>query len=78
LDIFSELHADTIALLGYDHLNQVTVVEKIQAFVGRMTHRQVVDMVRMHHDDQLAQMRSKADTTKQKRENCEDVSYILV
>jgi hypothetical protein len=38
LDIFSELHANTIALLGYDHLNQVTVVEKIQAFVGRMTH----------------------------------------
>ena len=39
VDTFSELHADTVALLGYDHSNQVTVVEKIEAFVGRTAHR---------------------------------------
>ena len=78
MDTFSELHADTVALLGYDHSIQVTVVEKIEAFVGRMAHRPVADMVRMHRKEQLAQMWYMADTTEQEREMCEEIGSSLV
>ena len=78
LDTFSELHADIVALLGYDHSNQVVVVEKIQAFVGRMAHRSVADMLRTHHEEELALMWYNADNTEQEREKCEEVSYILL
>lgn len=78
LDTFNILHADIVALLGYDHSNQVVVVEKIQAFVGRMAHRSVVDMLRTHHEEELALMWYNADNTEQEREKCEEVSYILV
>ena len=73
LENYSELNADTVALLGYDPANQVAVVDKIQAFIGRMAHRAVADMVRMHRDDQLAQMWYQSDTTEHIREKCEDV-----
>ena len=74
LDNFSELHADTVALLGYDPSNQVKVVDKIQAFIGRLAHRAVADMVRMNRTEQLAQMWYKSDTTDHLRQKCEDVS----
>ena len=41
LDTFSELHADTVALLGYDPSNHVRVLEKIQTFLERLAHRAV-------------------------------------
>ena len=77
LDTFSELHADTAALLGYDHSNQIAVVKKIEAFVGRMAHRTVANMVRLHREEQLAQMWYKADATEQEKEKCEEVSIAI-
>lgn len=53
LDTFNEFHTYTVALLGYDPSNQIKVVEKIQAFIKRMTHIFVANMVQMHHDEQL-------------------------
>ena len=78
LENYSELHADTVALLGYDPANQVAVVDKIQAFIGRMAHRAVADMVRMHRDDELAQMWYQSDTTQHQREKCEDVCRLFL
>lgn len=77
VDTFSDLHSDTVALLGYNPDKQVAVVEKIQAFLGRIAHRAVADMVRMHRDEQLAQLWYESDTTEHLREKCEDVSQLL-
>lgn len=74
LDTFSDLHADTVALLGYEPSNQVRVMEKIQAFLGRLAHRAVADMVRLHRHEQLAHMWFKPDTSEHVRQKCEDVS----
>jgi hypothetical protein len=76
LDTFSDLHADLAALLGYDHSNQVAVVEKIQAFLGRMAHRSVADMVRMNREEELALMWYSTDNTVEEREKCEEVCYL--
>ena len=47
VDNYNNLHSDTIALLGYEPQKQVAVVEKIRAFIGKVPHRVVFDMVRM-------------------------------
>lgn len=77
VDTFSDLHSDTVALLGYNPSKQVAVVEKIQAFLGRIAHRAIADMVRMHCDEQLAQLWYQSDTTEHLREKCEDVSQLF-
>ena len=77
LETPSELHADAIALLGYIPSNQVTVVDKIIAFLGKIAHRAVADMVRMHRDEHLAQMWYQSDTTEHLREKCEDVCRLF-
>lgn len=45
-DNFNNLHSDMVALLGYDPEKQVGVVEWIRAFIGRIAHRAIADMVR--------------------------------
>ena len=52
----SDLHDNIVALLNYDHSNQVVVVEEIQAFICMMVHKFVADMVRLHRDEQLAEL----------------------
>ena len=77
LETPSELHADAIALLGYNPSNQMTVVDKILAFLGKIAHMAVADMMRMHRDEHLAQMWYQSDTTEHLREKCEDVCRLF-
>ena len=56
VDNFSRLHSDTVALLGYEPKKQVAVAEKIRAFIGRMPHRVVCDLIRMQQSSELEDM----------------------
>ena len=73
VDSFSNLHSDTVALLGYDPEKQVAVVEKIRSFVGRVAHRAISDMVRMHRSAELHDMWFTDDVPEQRRMNCNEV-----
>ena len=55
-DNFSNLHLDKIALLGYNREKKIGVVNKIRAFIGRIAHRAVIDMVRMQRYSELEDM----------------------
>ena len=70
---FSNLHSDTVALLGYDPKKQVGIVERINAFIGRITHRNISDMVIMQHCSKLEDMWYAVDVLKQRRAKCEEV-----
>ena len=74
-DNFSRLHSDTVALLGYEPKKQVAVVEKIRAFVGRMAHRAVCDMVRLQRSSELEDMWFNNQVPDQRRTKCNDVSH---
>ena len=56
VDNYSNLHSDTVALLGYKPKKQVVVVEKIRTCIGRVAHRVVSDMVRMQRSFELEDM----------------------
>ena len=70
---FSTLHSDTVALLGYDTKMQVAVVEKVRAFLGRVAHRAVADMVRMQRVVELEDMWYAAQVPDQRRTKCNEV-----
>jgi hypothetical protein len=74
-DDFNNLHFDTIALLGYDLEKQVRVVDKIRAFVGRIAHRTVVDIIRMQRSSELEDMWFTVDVPEQRRTKCEEVRH---
>jgi hypothetical protein len=73
VDSFSNLHSDTVALLGYDPEKQVAVVEKIRSFVGRVAHRAISDMVRMQRSSELEDMWFMDDVSEQRRTKCNEV-----
>ena len=75
---FSTLHSDTVALLGYDTNKQVAVVEKIRAFLGRVAHRAVADMIRMQRDVQLEDMWFAAEVPDQRRTKCNEVQRAVL
>ena len=70
---FSALHSDVVALLGYEPSKQVEVVDKIQSFLGKMAHRAVADMVRMHRLTELADLWYNDDLSKQRQQTCDEV-----
>lgn len=70
---YSVLHRDVIALLGYEPNEQVAVVNKIKAFLGRMAHRAIADMLRMHRHSELADMWYSDSLSTQRQETCEEV-----
>lgn len=72
-DNFEDLFLDVVALLKYGTSKQMEVIEKIQSFIGRMAHRAVADMVRMHRQSVLADMWFNDSITKQRQEKCEEV-----
>ena len=74
---FSTLHSDTVALLGYDTKMQVAVVEKVRAFLGRVAHRAVADMVRMQRDVELEDMWYAAQVPDQRRTKCNEVRIAI-
>lgn len=73
VDSYSNLHSDTVALLGYDPDKQVAVVEKIRSFVGRVAHRAISDMVRMQRSAELQDMWFSDDVSEQRRTKCNEV-----
>lgn len=74
---FSVLHDDVVALLGYEPDKQVEVVKKIQYFCGKIAHRAVADMVRMHRQSELADMWYTETVSDQRRETCEEVCFLI-
>lgn len=46
-DNLNNFHSDTMTLFGYDLKNYVGIVNRIKAFIGRITHSIGVDMVRI-------------------------------
>lgn len=52
-DTLSNLHSDTVTLLGYHPEKQFGVVQKIRSFIGRIAHRAVSDLVRMHRTSEV-------------------------
>lgn len=73
VDSFTNLHSDTVALLGYEPEKQVAVVEKIRSFVGRVAHRAISDMVRMQRSAELEDMWFKDNVSEQRRTKCNEV-----
>lgn len=74
-DNFSNLHSDKIALLGYKREKKIGVVNKIRAFIGRIAHRAVIDMVRMQRYSELEDMWFAVNVPKQRRAKCEEVRH---
>ena len=72
-DNFSNMHSDTVALLGYEPKKQVAVVEKIRAFLGRVAHRVVSDMVRMGRSSELRDVWFADEVLEQHRAKCNEV-----
>ena len=72
-DTFSNLHTDTVALLGYDPDKQVGVVERINAFIGRVADRALSDMVQMQRSSELEDMWFAVDVPEQRRAKCDQV-----
>ena len=77
VDSYSNLHSDTVALLGYDPKKQVAIVEKIRAFIGRLAHRAVSDMVRMQRSSELEDMWFATNVPEQRRTKCDEVCAVL-
>lgn len=75
VDNFSNLHLDTVGLLGYNPKKQVAVVEKIRAFVGIVAHRAVCDMVRMGRSSELEDMWFAPNVLEQRRTKCDEVKH---
>ena len=75
VESYSVLHLDTVALLGYDPKKQVAVVVKIRAFLGRLAHRAVSDMIRMQRSSELEDMWFAADVPEQRRTKCNEVQH---
>ena len=73
VDSYSNLHSDTVALLGYEPKKQVAVVEKIRAFIGRIAHRSISDMVRMGRSSELKDMWFADEVPEQRRTKCNEV-----
>ena len=78
LDSYSNLHSDTVALLGYEPNKQVAVVEKIRTFIGRVAHRVVCDMVRMQRARELEDMWFACDVPEQRRTRCDEVRILVI
>ena len=72
-DTLSNLHSDTVALLGYHPEKQFGVVQKIKSFIGRIAHRAVSDLVRMHRTSEVRDMWFAADVPEQRRAKCHEV-----
>lgn len=72
-DSFDNLFSDVAALVGYEPSRQMAVVEKIQSFLGRIAQRAIADMVRMHRDNELADMWFNGDITQERQAKCEEV-----
>lgn len=75
VDNYSNLHTNTVALLGYDPKKRVAVVEKIKAFIGKVVHRAISDMVRMQRSSELEDMWFRVDVPKQRRRKCNEVRH---
>ena len=73
VDNFSNLHSNTVALLGYDLEKQVAVVDKIRSFVGRVAHRATSDMVRMQRSSELEDMWFTDNVSVHRRTKCNEV-----
>ena len=78
MDNFSNLHSNTIALLGYDLDNQVGVVDRIRVFIGRITHRVITDMGRMQRSFKLKDTWFAIDIPEQQRAKCEKVRHYSI
>lgn len=74
-DNYSDLHSDTVALFGYDPEHQVRVVDRIIAFTRRITHRAVIDIVRMQRPSEFKDMWFANNVAKQQRAKCEEVHH---
>ena len=75
---YSNLHSDIVALLGYEPNRQVAVVEKIRAFIGRVAHRAVSDMVRLQRSSEIEDMWFADHVTEQRRTKCNEVRTNLM
>lgn len=72
-DTFSNLHTNTVSLLGYDPEKQVGVVERIRSFLGRIAHRAVADMIRRQQSSLLHDMWCESSVSEHQRVKCEEV-----
>jgi hypothetical protein len=55
-NIFSVIHSDLKTLFGGEPCKQAAVTDRIQALFGKVAHRTIADMVRMHRTSELADM----------------------
>ena len=49
------------------------MVEKIESFIDRIAQRAIADMVRMHHESELANMWFSVDIGEQRQAKCNEV-----
>lgn len=73
LDIFGNLHSKIVVLFEYDMDKHVGVVEKIRAFISRIEHKALADIVRMPWPSKIANMWLLSDVLQEQRKKCEEV-----
>ena len=56
VETFNTLHSNVLALLSYELNKQTVVVKKVRAFIGRIAHWILADMVTMYWSSELADM----------------------
>ena len=78
VDNLSNLHSDSVALLGQDQEKRDGVVNGIRSFVGRMAHRAVCDMVRKNCISELKDLWYADDVHEPRSSGCQEVSRSLV
>ena len=78
VETFSTLHSDVLVLLGYDLDKQTKVVKNVKAFIARIAHRALADMVRMHRTEEFASIWYSADVSDKQKERCEKVCYLVL
>ena len=77
-ETFSTIHSDVLALLGYDLDKNTKVVDKVRAFIGRIGHRALADLARMHRTTEFTDMWYSASVSYYQKERCENIYYPVI
>ena len=68
------LNYDIVALLGFELIQHEANATRIEAFVGRIVHKVVRDIICLKKDEELATMWHELKTSSQSKVDAEDVS----
>ena len=74
---FYVLHCDIVAMLGCEPTKKQEVMDKIQAFLGKLAHMAIADLLRMNRTYELADMWYTENLPTQRQEKCEEVPYVI-